>query len=957
MNKKRILSALLAVMMVFTILPVNVFATSPSDVKPANVAHEVVTNGKLVTDGTDKTGKVEIQKTAKALAGANEFQLTLTAKGSSVTTQIPGADIVMVLDKSGSMGESGMASLKAAATTFLTTVLATGNDNRVSIVNYDTLPKSATAWYTSTEADLARAISKIATESNGGTNTQGGLYLARQQLATSQAANKIIVLLSDGDPTYNVPTNLSGYTRDTTAKLEDYGTKVQFDYDEATSKKEGAGHKTTYTKEFRYNRRDKDITLNSGYAAIYESGLAKSVNTSVYSIGFKTNSTTLGILDSIASPATETTQYCYDAPDEATLKRVFGEIGQAIKDNTVGSGVSDILSADATKVAVQLDGSFKKATNANLTDGNYYANNGEVTYKEGTLSWSPTDVVKDAGAMLTYRVKMNVETANYDPSVVTPTNGVTTFGYKDYKETEKIAEFDVPTVKTVHGTIQRVGVLCDVNGNYLNAEGEIVTDPAAAQQLVLPEYVDNAVGKPYWNPDHTGITVNAPAAPANYVAYGNKTSETVDLVYSNDAATYNKIAYFPFYLNETSVTVTKLWNDENNAYGTRPTSIAVTIEGKSSDDSVTLNRTLTGDATASRWSASFDQLPLTDAHGHSYVYTVKSEAAVTGYTPTIAGTTVTNSLDGKTLTLNKVNETGEALPGASFTIKDLKTGKTSTETEQSFAIELAYGHIYEITENAPTGYTANAPFYVRAMQKVELVKQDGTVLSALTNVVLNGLTMKVTNVHKIDVSGTKTWADDKNEFHTRPESITLVLKQNGTALSVQPSWTKDNENNTWSYTFAGLDKQDATGKDYRYTVEESPVSGYQATVKGMDITNTLETAAIHFAKRNDSGEVMQGVSFTLSGNGTTRTEVSNDKGNVSFTGIPAGTYTLTETTPTGFVTKAVQTIVVAKNANGVLTVTMDGKPLNKVENIANTATVSLVKVGSDNENAVLSGAT
>ena len=81
-------------------------------------------------------GQVRLSKTAEPVTGeANTYKVTLEVEGKGVTIPSGGADIVLVLDTSGSM-ENSIGSMKAAAKTFVDTVLTEGCANRVAIVSF-----------------------------------------------------------------------------------------------------------------------------------------------------------------------------------------------------------------------------------------------------------------------------------------------------------------------------------------------------------------------------------------------------------------------------------------------------------------------------------------------------------------------------------------------------------------------------------------------------------------------------------------------------------------------------------------------------------------------------------------------------------------------------------------------------------------------------------------------------
>ena len=92
----------------------------------------------------------------------------------------------------------------------------------------------------------------------------------------------------------------------------------------------------------------------------------------------------------------------------------------------------------------------------------------------------------------------------------------------------------------------------------------------------------------------------------------------------------------------TDLTGEKIWNDNNNASGQRPTSVTVRLlrDGVEID-----NRVVTA---GTNWSFTFQHLPVDDGYGNIYSYEIR-EDGVNGYFSRIDGTTVTNSLiDGST---------------------------------------------------------------------------------------------------------------------------------------------------------------------------------------------------------------------------------------------------------------------------------------------------------------------
>ncbi len=388
-------------------------------------------------------GQILLTKKADPTGVPNQYKITLSVKGKGAVSQTPGADIVLVLDQSGSMGSYGIRALKTAATTFINTVLADGKTNKVSIVNFASTADDATDWYDSDSRQ--QAINSLPSYANGGTNTQMGLYKARKALESSNAANKFIVLMSDGDPTYNSPTSWSvdsfegKWVQTGGIFIPDYSyTATQDDYNRGRitftygDRSEGTGGDTTYrqSKGGGFSS-EYTLTLNSAYAAIYEAGVFKNAadNNKVYTIAYNTDSTTQGYLNSMSSGSG------YQYSTSSDLETVFKQIGDKINENVSG-GVTD-----------PMGGMIDIGTPINVGDvdniGDYHVTNGTVSFKDGTFTWAPQ--LSETPSTLTYIVELDVEKAGFAENSPYPTNGTTTIDYQVGTSSQK-GQFNVPKV-------------------------------------------------------------------------------------------------------------------------------------------------------------------------------------------------------------------------------------------------------------------------------------------------------------------------------------------------------------------------------------------------------------------------------------------------------------------------------------------------------------------------------
>ena len=137
----------------------------------------------------------------------------------------------------------------------------------------------------------------------------------------------------------------------------------------------------------------------------------------------------------------------------------------------------------------------------------------------------------------------------------------------------------------------------------------------------------------------------------------------------------------------------------------------------------------------------------------------------------------------------------------------------------------------------------------------------------------------LTNSHKtetVNISGTKTWADNDNQDGIRPEKITVELLANGE--KTDKTLTLDEKNN-WSGSFTNLDAK-KKGKAIVYSVAEVSVpKGYTSEIsgnatEGYIINNTHKTETVDISgtktwKDNDNqdGKRPDKITVTLMANG------------------------------------------------------------------------------------------
>ncbi len=147
-------------------------------------------------------------------------------------------------------------------------------------------------------------------------------------------------------------------------------------------------------------------------------------------------------------------------------------------------------------------------------------------------------------------------------------------------------------------------------------------------------------------------------------------------------ATYYGVNILNTYNETTEISGSKVWDDYNNKFNTRPENITINLlqNGKEINE-VTLENTAKQD-----WKYSFKDLPVYDAEGEAYVYTV-SEDRVSGYSTEVIGYMITNHLvttkseTPKEPTQTKTPSTNQSKPTSGNTLP-----KTNDVTQEGWTV-------------------------------------------------------------------------------------------------------------------------------------------------------------------------------------------------------------------------------------------------------------------------------
>ena len=276
--------------------------------------------------------------------------------------------------------------------------------------------------------------------------------------------------------------------------------------------------------------------------------------------------------------------------------------------------------------------------------------------------------------------------------------------------------------------------------------------------------------------------------------------------------------------NETTITVTKVWQDGSNQDGIRPGSVTVGVTGGG------VNKTTEITGSGNEWSTTIT-VPIVDGNGRQITYTAYEVNTSSGYQSSVNGLVITNTHtpEKTSVTVTKTwddkdNQDG-IRPGA-VTIHLLGNGAevTSAQLNDANGWAASFGDLPKYSGGNPISYTVTE----------DPVAGYTTEISGF-NIVNRHTPEKTT------VTVTKTWDDGGNQDGKRPESITVHLLANGSEVQTATL----NEAGGWVHTFADLPKF-AAGKEIAYTVTEDAVEGYQTEIKGTEIVNTYTPETTEF---------------------------------------------------------------------------------------------------------------
>ena len=476
-------------------------------------------------------GSLSINKTASPTAAPNQWKVELTLTGKDIPTT---SDIVLVIDRSGSMESNGrLTDAKTAATSFVNTLLNDVNDTstRIAVVSFAgdvTVHNSSSPFKTADPTEKQTLIDAInGLSASGGTFTQAGLRQASLLLDGSTATNKNIVLLSDGEPTYSYGiTNINDYTNpsnrnDYFYNVSDDDWYTRNDLSELVYNSSIVGNGRSILSAISTGWYQDDYYYNHGNSTIAESNFAKNDGQTVYTIALDAGEDGTTVLNGVASPGKAFTGSNDDLED------IFLEIAGSISFAATNAEIADPV---GTMFSIPGINSTNYQSLINVNRGTISWNN-----TTETITWNIDTISEGNPATMWYIVEIDPSAVS---GIVYPTNGTTYVEYENANGVEAHKTFPEPEVGINAGTIKVHYYRVNADGQPINSLGDVIAKvDAQLQELTYMDGTPLQLNVAYEVSGPQSVTIGG--ADYVYNSFGNvgdSNPTTVTLTTQNPSA-------------------------------------------------------------------------------------------------------------------------------------------------------------------------------------------------------------------------------------------------------------------------------------------------------------------------------------------------------------------------------------------------------------------------------------
>ena len=350
----------------------------------------------------------------------------------------------------------------------------------------------------------------------------------------------------------------------------------------------------------------------------------------------------------------------------------------------------------------------------------------------------------------------------------------------------------------------------------------------------------NSEGK--WKYEFTNLPLYEDEKPITYsvdeVDVPGYTKETTATITTNGPDYNLKNTHKP---EKRTIEGQKIWNDNNNQDGKRPTSIKVKLYKKVGNGAKELKETKEVTEGADKaWKWKFENLDKYE-NKQEIQYTVEEEAVGEGYVGIVTGSMAAGFKITNSRTPEKVNISGEK----TWDDNNDQDGKRPTTIKVKLLKKVGDADpVVDQTKEVKKGDDGKWKYEFNDLPKYENGKEITYSIDEEDvtdyNKTIDGYNIKNTHTPgKVNISGEKTWVDGDNQDGKRPTSITVKLYKKVGDKEKEQVTTKEvkaDDQGNWKYKFDNLPKYEG-GKLIEYSVEEVAVEGYTTEINNFNITN------------------------------------------------------------------------------------------------------------------------
>ena len=832
---RSLLARLMVLMMIINLL---------SGINPSAVRADNATDIKHFGNNGQKSegSGITLTETAKNYNNG-EFDVDLLLKsGGKTTVNEQNLDVVLVVDRSYGMKDNNkMVNAKKAASEFVDNLLK-DNHVRVGLVSFGgrtdkmIAPKLEPVNLQKDKTTLKEVINKFEPyngygSSEGGTFTQAALRKANELFGDNNTNRKIIVVISDGEPTYAY----SGSDVADIEQIERAYSNIQKPGYVIKSHNKILGWKDGFHKNWLYtpyyvklvpgiigigHKMTDEVKRNT----ISEATKIKNENgVEIFSVGIGVDNSGRDVLTKVASQG----RYYDSNMSASNLDDVLAELKKIITEYNVEKGILKVVMNDKVALKSNLGNLVLTAKNTkpNATQEEKDSLNKRVdeiknnwTLSGNTITLNNITLGENEELTLTYKAELKEEWMDGSSYTINNTAEVLPKGNPNNS-----VSFIIPTVKdtkTVNIVVNKTWVGNRVPTGVNEVKFNITSEAPAMNNIITVKETENWSGTLNALPKYkNGKKINykvTEVAGNNYEIVGNieeTTSANGDLVFTAKNKNTEKVTFI----------VEKKW-------GTTPSELQFPAKVQ-----LYANNNKAELKTFSNNEAKFTDLAKYDADGNEIQYTVKEvneegteekDGKITnkGFDYTVSHTdeayvsTITNTCTNPqakefTATITKKWEGGIGKE-VTFLFNDKngnKYGEIKLERKDNQGdtwtgnINLAkYNYegkelTYIVTEKEIAGFTSDNP--------------NGIEISAANP---NATFTNTRNTKNIKV--TKVWKDTPDSLKT---DVEVVLYENSNPSNRQDAIKKITKDGNGTVEYTGLPVTDEDGNEIAYTVKEN----------------------------------------------------------------------------------------------------------------------------------------